>query len=64
MKEVENITYVLFADDDHILENTDLEDLLKHDKEIIAPLLVRRNNILVIFGAINNTVIMYIRRLF
>ena len=55
MKEVENITYVLFVDDDHILENIDLEDLIKHDKEIIAPLLVRRNTYFSNFwGAINN----------
>jgi GR25 family glycosyltransferase involved in LPS biosynthesis len=55
MKEIENIGYVLFVDDEHRLENIDIENLIKHDKEIIAPLLVRKNTLFSNFwGAINN----------
>ena len=53
--EEENIKYVTFIDDMHNLENLEIEKIIKHDKEIITPMLVKKNsNFSNFWGAINN----------
>lgn len=55
LSKTDNIKYVMFIDDEHILNKIDINDLIKHDKEIIAPMLVRPDTLFSNFwGAIGN----------
>ena len=45
LSKTDKIEYVIYIDDTHVIEDLDVLDLIKHGKEIITPMLVRKDTI-------------------